>query len=185
MTAHLAPDLHSILAERKGTSVLLLKRSRLGKQNHSRAKTTDAKCQTSSLNPEVLTSTRMIAFVNRKSWWHVLPRDANAYRKRGKFLASSFKDAEFWGRPLDEPERVAIVRPLIGDEGKIECMLFGRKASHEDFSLDQRWRLDAKMRRAALSRGYDSIVLMSPSAFARWNSTGQLPRDLELNVLQP
>ena len=43
---------------------------------------------------------RIVAHVNRKAWWHVPPQDPMAYRKRGKFFASSFAEAEFDGRPL-------------------------------------------------------------------------------------
>ena len=126
---------------------------------------------------------KLIAHVNRKEWWHVPPRDRTAYRKRGKFLASSFREAEFWGRPLDEPQRVTITRPLIGDEEVIEKVLFGRRVSSEEITMDERWALDAKIRRAALSRGYDSIVLMAPKPFAEFSVTGKLPRSLELNIL--
>lgn len=125
----------------------------------------------------------LVAHVNRKMWWHVPPRDPSAYGKRGKFLASSFREAEFWGRPLDEPQRVAISKPLIGDEETIEKKLFGRRVSSEDITIEERWKLDAKMRRAALRKGYDSLVLMAPNAFAEFQSTGKLPRSMELNVL--
>lgn len=47
----------------------------------------------------------IIANVNRKKWWHVPPRNPDAYEKKGMFLASSFKEAEFWGRPLDLPSK--------------------------------------------------------------------------------
>lgn len=126
---------------------------------------------------------KLIAHVNRKEWWHVPPRDPSAYRKRGRFLASSFREAEFWGRPLDEPERVAVSKPLIGDEETIEKKLFGRRVSSEDITMEERWKLDARMRRAALRKGYDSLVLMAPKAFAKFRSTGKLPRSMELNVL--
>jgi hypothetical protein len=125
---------------------------------------------------------RLIAHVNRKNWWHVPPRDSDAYRKRGKFLASSFQEAEFWGRPLDEPQKVKIQKPLIGDEDTIEKKLFGRRISANDITMEQRWRLDAKMKRAAETRGYDSIVLMSRKVFAKFRLTGQLPRSIELNI---
>jgi hypothetical protein len=125
----------------------------------------------------------LVAHVNRKEWWHVPPRDPSAYGKRGKFLASSFREAEFWGRPLDEPQRVAISKPLIGDEETIEKKLFGRRVSSEDITIEERWKLDAKMRSAALKKGYDSLVLMAPNAFAEFKSTGKLPRSMELNVL--
>jgi len=65
--------------------------------------------------------------VNRKQWWHVPPRDPDAFRKRGKFLASSYRGAEFYGRPLLDPIRVSISKPLIGDETLIERKLFGRR----------------------------------------------------------
>lgn len=45
-----------------------------------------------------------------------------------------------------------------------------------------RWKLDAKMRRAALARGYDSIVLMAPNSFSALKKIGRVPRSLELNV---
>jgi len=112
------------------------------------------------------------------------PGDPNAYGKRGKFLASSFRDAEFWGRPLDEPQRVAVSKPLIGDEELIERKLFGRRVSSEDITIGQRWKLDAKMKSAALRKGYDSIVLMAPRAFEGFQLTGKLPRSMELNVLK-
>jgi hypothetical protein len=125
----------------------------------------------------------LVTHVNRKEWWHVPPRDPSAYSKRGKFLASSFREAEFWGRPLDEPQRVAVSKPLIGDEETIEKKLFGRRVSGEDITMEERWKLDARMRRAALRKGYDSLVLMAPKAFAKFQSTGKLPRSMELNVL--
>jgi hypothetical protein len=126
---------------------------------------------------------RVIVHVNRKEWWHVPPSDSSAYNKRGKFLASSFREAEFWGRPLDEPQRVAVSKPLIGDEETIERKLFGRRVSSEDTTMEERWKLDAKMRRAALRKGNDSLVLMAPKAFAEFQSTDKLPRSKELNVL--
>jgi hypothetical protein len=126
---------------------------------------------------------KLVVHVNRKAWWHVLPRDPNAYEKRGQFFASSFKEAEFWGRPLDEPQRVVIVAPLIGDESTIEKTLFGRRVSTEEISMEDRWVLDARIKREALVRGFDSIVLMSPKAFSEFNNFGTLPRSIELNVL--
>ncbi len=126
---------------------------------------------------------KLIAHINRRDWWHVPPRDPKAYRKRGKFLASSFKEAEFWGRPLDEPQKVAVSRPLVGDERAIEKSLFGRRVSRGNIEMEERWGLDARMKRAALSRGYDSIVLMAPKAFVQFKATGKLPRSIELNIL--
>ena len=126
---------------------------------------------------------KLIAHINRKNWWHVPPQDPTAYRKRGRFLASSFVEAEFWGRPLDEPQRVAVAHPLVGDEGAIERKLFGRRLSSESISVKDRWALDAKMKIAAQAKGYDSIVLITPKAFSALRKSGKLPRSIELNIL--
>src|SRR5206468_4168007 len=96
---------------------------------------------------------KLIAFLNRKDWWHVPPRDLNAYRKRGKFLASTFRAAEFWGRPLDTPIRVIVKNPIIGDEPTIETELLGAPSPYPgDESatlLEWRWTLDARLKKAA------------------------------------
>jgi hypothetical protein len=128
---------------------------------------------------------KIVRHVNRKVWWHVPPRDPAAYIKRGKFLASSFAEAEFWGRPLDEPQKVKISRPLIGDEATIETRLLGRVVSNDDISIEHRWALDTRIKKAAMKRGYDSIVLVSPKAFSTLKSVGRLPRSMELNILSP
>jgi hypothetical protein len=126
---------------------------------------------------------KIVRHINRKYWWHVPPQDPEAYLKRGKFLASSFAEAEFWGRPADEPQKVTVAHPLIGDEGRIEKELFGRRISREHISVKKRWEIDAKMKRAALAKGYDSIVLITPKAFSTLNKSRRLPRSIELNVL--
>lgn len=128
---------------------------------------------------------KLIAHVNRKDWWHVPPRDPGAYGKRGKFLASSFKEAEFWGRPLDQPEEVLVARPLVGDENRIEMVLFRKRIFGEDISIERRWEIDAKIKQTALSMGFDSIVLLTPKGFAEFQVTGKVPRSMELNVLSP
>ncbi len=125
---------------------------------------------------------RIVAHVNRKKWWHVPPRDAAAHKKRGKFLASSFREAEFYGRPLDIPERVTIARPLVGDEPTIARVL-GIPPQNQSMSLEQIAAHDAAWRKAALAKGFDSIVLMSPTAFAKFKCDGKPPRSLELNIL--
>jgi hypothetical protein len=125
---------------------------------------------------------RIVAHVNRKKWWHVPPSDPTAYNKRGKFFASSFEEAEFYGRPLDVAERVAIARPLVGDEQTIAKVL-GMQPQHEGMSLEEIAAHDALWRNAALTKGFDSIVLMSPKAFAKFRADGKPPRSLELNIL--
>jgi hypothetical protein len=126
---------------------------------------------------------KLVVYVNRRGWWHVSPRDPNAYKKRGKFLASSYREAEFWGRPSNQTQHVCIARPLIGDEATIERKLFGRRVSDENIEMEDRFKLDAKIKKAALAKGYDSIVLMAPKAFAKLKKGGKMPRSIELNVL--
>lgn len=125
---------------------------------------------------------KIIAHVNRKAWWHVPPQDPMAYSKRGKFFASSFSEAEFYGRPLDEPQRVVIANPLVGDEQAIAKVL-GVPPQHEGMSLEEITAHDVLWRNAALAKGFDAIVLVTPKAFARLTSDGKLPRSLELNLL--
>jgi hypothetical protein len=125
---------------------------------------------------------RLISHVNRKSWWHVPPVDSDAYKKRGKFFASSFEAAEFYGRPLDEPQKVFIAKPLVGDENGIARVL-GIPPQYEGMTLEQIATHDARWRNAAKKKGYDAILLMSPKCFAEWKRIGKTPRSLELNVL--
>lgn len=125
---------------------------------------------------------KLIAHVNRKQWWHVPPADPEAYAKRGKFFASSFAEAEFWGRPLDETQRVSISKPLVGDEQTIASVL-RISPQHDGMTLGEIAAHDAKWRNAALKKGYDAIVLMSPKGFAEWKTAGKIPRSLEVNLL--
>jgi hypothetical protein len=128
---------------------------------------------------------KVIALISRKAWWHVPPRDPDACEKRGKFLASSYGEADFWGRPLNDAQKVSVVKPLVGDERTIERALFGRRISCDSMGMDRRWRLDARMKKAALAKGYDSILLMSRQGFRRFRSANKVPRSLELNILTP
>jgi len=127
---------------------------------------------------------KLLSYVNRKDWWHVPPADPKAYERRGKFLASTFRDAEFYGRPLDLPLRVTIRKPLVGDERTIARVL-RIPPQRPGMSLKQIAQHDARWRNAALAKGYDSILLMAPKSFAAFKASGKIPRGLELNVLSP
>jgi len=134
--------------------------------------------------------TSLIKYIARKEWWHVPPRDPEAYQKRGKFYSSTFREAEFYGRPGD-PERVTVQNPLVGDEATVEQTLFRRRYS-ESFNdmggarlIKARLGLDAKIKAAALKKGFDAVVLMAPSGFAEYLRSGKIPRSLELNILTP
>lgn len=121
--------------------------------------------------------------MNRKSWWHVPPVDPGAYRKRGKFLSSSFEAAEFYGRPLDEPQKVIVAKPLIGDERTISEVLC-IAPQYDGMTLRQIAAHDALWRNAALRAGFDAILLMAPKCFAVFKASGKIPRSLELNLLR-
>jgi hypothetical protein len=137
---------------------------------------------------------KLIRRINRKDWWHVTPADPKSYSNRGKFLASTYREAEFWGRPNDTPERVAVKHPLIGDEETIERTLLGHYESKTWPDIDKdieagksfaerRYALDAKLYKAGRAHGYDAIVLLSPSNFAKFKSEGRIPLSIELNLL--
>ena len=115
--------------------------------------------------------------------------DPKAYRKRGKFLASSFAEAEFYGRPLDEAERTQVTNPLIGSERAVCRVLFGRfirvPGDEAKDVVEKRFALDARMKNRALAQGYDSIVIMHPKCYTEFKRTGKIPRMLELNILNP
>lgn len=130
---------------------------------------------------------KLIAHINEKEWWHVPPQGGvESYRKRGKFMASSFREAELYGRPLDQPYKVSILNPLVGDESTVHRKLFKRviEIPLDDTFLEKRLSLDARMKRAALAMGYDSIALMHPKGFAAFRSYGKIPRSIELNLLK-
>lgn len=128
---------------------------------------------------------KLLARINCKYWWHVTPIDPLAYSKRGKFFSSTYAEAEFYGRPNEQPERVTVLRPLVGDSNSVERKLFGRVLSSGNISLDARFTLDARMKRAAMRKGYDAIVVLSRAGFVRFRHEGKLPRSMELNILSP
>ncbi len=129
---------------------------------------------------------KLMRRINRKDWWHVTPVDPKSYRKRGKFLSSTYREAEFYGRPNDTPERVTIRNPLVGDERTIETVLLGKPAVHTPDAPDyagQQFAIDAKLYKAGCAKGYDAIVLLSPSNFAKFKAEGRIPLSIELNLL--
>lgn len=131
----------------------------------------------------------LIDRINRKGWWHVPPVDPKAYQKRGKFFSSTFGEAERWGRPIDIPERVRIENPIIGDEKTVWKILFGESLKVPSLGspdvIAWRFKTDAEMRKAALARAYDAIVILSRQGFKRLREQGKVPRSIELNILKP
>lgn len=130
--------------------------------------------------------------INRSEWWHVPPHDPDAYNKRGKFLASTYQQAEFYGRPCDTPERVFISNPVYGFSEKeiLEQLFFRNDNSHlldkiamdSDYWYQKRIALDAKMSKKAKSLGYDAIVLIERTGREKLERNRK-PRSIELNLL--
>ena len=133
----------------------------------------------------------LIRKINAGEWWHVTPRDSDAYKKRGKFLASTYLQAEFYGRPKLEPERVEIKNPIFGfSENEILKQLFKSielnllediENAKKDF-YQKRIVLDAKMYKKAKLLGYDSIVLMTAQGKTALQK-GRKPNSIELNLI--
>lgn len=134
----------------------------------------------------------LIKKINESKWWHVSPIDRNAYNKRGKFLASTYLQAEFYGRPNDESEKVKIINPIFGfSEIEILSKLFSKTKAKKYLDAiyradnnfyKKRTDLDAKMYACAKKSGYNSIVLMAKQgekALAR----GRKPNSIELNLI--
>lgn len=138
-----------------------------------------------AINPKYMT--KLIQRINRKDWWHVPPRDPQSYSKRGKFLSSTYREAEFYGRPNDIAEHVTVRNPLVGDEAAIETVLLGRPAIHNpdaSNAAEQQLAIDAKLYKAGRAKGYDAIVLLSPAGYTKFKTEGRIPLSIELNLLK-
>ena len=130
----------------------------------------------------------LIDKINKSVWWHVAPKDVSAYKKRGKFLASTYKQAEFYGRPNDVSEKVHINNPIYGSEIEILKNLFPRNYE-KPFSIvgddvgdyNSRINLDTKMFKKAKKMGYDAIVLLGSNG-KKFLSRNRKPHSIELNL---
>lgn len=73
----------------------------------------------------------LIEKINNSEWWHVPPQDPEAYKKRGKFFASTFLQAEFYGKPNDNSEKINIKNPIFGfSEFEILEQLFKKQKAN-------------------------------------------------------
>ena len=149
----------------------------------------------------------LISKINKSEWWHVSPADPDAYSKRGKFLASTYQQAEFYGRPNDIPEKVCITNPVYGySEEEIFLQLFPvehnnrflkeltnmeseafHPSAKDDYKHEGNWyqkriRLDAVMFKKAKSLGHDAIVLLTRTG-RKELERNRKPRSIELNLL--
>ena len=132
----------------------------------------------------------LINKINKSLWWHVTPRDPKSYEKKGKFLASTFHMAEFYGRPNDIPERVQISNPLYGaSEKEVLKVLF--PAEYNDLICDlgdndegwyiRRVELDSKIYEKAKILGFDSVVLFGTNG-EKYLMNNRKPNSIELNL---
>jgi hypothetical protein len=124
---------------------------------------------------------KLISYINSHSWWRTALPDEKAVKARGIFYASSFKDAEFYGRPIDTPFRVNVTNPLFSDEPRIMEFL-GLSLPSPNISIKERFALDAKMMKLAALKGYDSIALTTPKAYEKYMVTNRIPGSIELQV---
>ncbi len=138
----------------------------------------------------------LVKLVNKSKWWHVPPVDPEAYAKRGKFLASTYSQAEFYGRPNNEPENVNIKNPVFGfSELEILEQLFegadltgalkiyGAIVNSDGEIYQKRIALDAKMHAKAKQLRFDAIVLMTEAGRVALRKSRK-PSSIELNLIQ-
>lgn len=131
--------------------------------------------------------------LNKRKWWHSPPADKKAYKKRGIFLSSSYKECEFYGRPLDEPIKVNVSSPLVDTEQNIIKFLLGycsaqmiaytalTNNSAKD-PLKVRFKLDADLFKAAKKGKYDAIAIITEKDIDKIKNH-KLPRSIELNII--
>jgi hypothetical protein len=81
-----------------------------------------------------------------------------------------------FGDGLSMNSQSQLVHPLIGGKARIERELLGTVVSNESILIREQWDLDEKLKKAALTKGYDLIVLMSPNAFSAFKASGKLPQ---------
>jgi hypothetical protein len=135
----------------------------------------------------------LINKINKSQWWHATPYDPSAYKKRGKFLASTYQKADFYGRPNDIPEKVSISNPIYGTSeiGILKCLfpqefkkLYSEVLREENGWYNRRIRLDSKMYKRAKKLGYDAIVLLAHNGI-KYLKRNRKPHSIELNLLYP
>ena len=129
----------------------------------------------------------------KRKRWHSPPADKAAYKKRGIFLASSYKECEFYGCPFDKPIKVNVTYPLVDTEENIIRFLFGNNSSQmvvykaliggtAKEPLKARFKLDMDLFKAAKNKNYDAIAVVTEKGLEKARKY-KLPKSVELNVL--
>ncbi len=136
----------------------------------------------------------LINKINSGKWWHATPCDPDAYNKRGRFFASTYLQAQYYGKPNDAPEKVTINNPVFGfSEEEIwrqvipsyrdnKLMMDILDDTDDENWYDRRITVDAKMFSAAKKLGYDSIILICQSGY-KTLLKNRKPHSIELNLL--
>ena len=124
---------------------------------------------------------KLVAYIKAHKWWRTALPSKTAIKARGVFYASSFHEAEFYGRPLDTPFMLEVISPLFGDESHIMEML-ELPLPPDNISGKERFALDAEMLKRARGLGYDSIALMTPAGYWDYLVKGKIPRSIEIQV---
>ena len=124
---------------------------------------------------------KLVLHINAHKWWRTALPDAKMINSRGLFYASSYKEAEFYGCPIDIPFTINVKRTLFGDEVHIMQTL-GLPLHNQDIRIKKRFALDAKMKRLAIANDYDSIALFTTKGYQTYMKTGTIPRSIELQV---
>jgi len=136
----------------------------------------------------------LIQKINAGKWWHVIPHDLEAYKKRGKFFASTYLQAEFYGLPNDVAEKVTIRNPVFGfseeeiwkqiipNYGNNKLMMDILHDKNDESWYDRRTEVDSMMCYAAKKLGYDAIVLICKNGHKALLKNRK-PKSIELNLL--
>lgn len=126
---------------------------------------------------------KLISYINSHNWWRTALPDEKAVKARGLFYASSYREAEFYGRPIDTPFNVNVKNPLFGDEAHIMQTL-GLPLSSPEISIKERFALDSKMMYLATAKDYDSIALVTTKGYEFYIKTSAIPRSIELQIFK-
>lgn len=124
--------------------------------------------------------TKLIARINRKYWWRTALPSKRCILDRGLFFASSFEEAEFYGRPLDTPFRVRITNPIVGSFFYIEKELLGYDSPGKK-TIAAIFDHDALLKKRAENKGFDSIIVLSSTGHDKYYHENKIPYSVELN----
>ena len=125
---------------------------------------------------------KIINAINKKEWWRTFLPNKEEIKKRGVFFTSSFKQAEFYGRPLDAPFKVVIKNPYISTPSKLDKDILGKILNEDGQIIKERFDNDTKIKSILSAKGYDSIIIVPDNYISKLFDTGKLPKSIELNI---